>query len=130
MAQIICSGPVIIENEKVLLIKEKKMGGITPWFFPGGKIKTGENLEQACGRETKEEIGVEIEIIGQLETLTDSGHDQTDNEIILYHFLAKRSGAIKPGPTITEWGWYDINNLPDDCADNVKQIINNYLKNK
>lgn len=129
MEKIICSGPVIIENNKVLLIKEKKPTGLTPWFFPGGKVKIGENLKQACIRETKEEIGVEVKIIKQLETLKDYGYDQAGDEVTLFHYLSKRTGEIKPGPTLAEWGWHDINKLPDDCADNVKTIINNYLKN-
>ena len=32
---IIASGPVIIEDHKVLLNREQKPYGVTPWFFPG-----------------------------------------------------------------------------------------------
>lgn len=120
--EIICSGPVIIEDNKVLLIKEKKGDKITPWFFPGGKVENSDkNLEDTCRRETKEEIGTEIEIIKKLKTLEDTTED--NKKVILHHYLAKRTGDIIPGETIIEWDWFDINNLPNDCAENVYQII-------
>lgn len=128
MSKVICSGPIIIENNKVLLIKEQKQGKITPWFFPGGKVeKNDASLEDTCRRETKEEVGIDIEIIKQLETLEDVGVD--GSKVTLFHYLAKRIGEIKPDKNIIEWGWFDINNLPDNCADNVYEIIEEYTNN-
>lgn len=121
METIICSGPVIIENGKVLLNKEKKDYGVTPWFFPGGGAEEGEtDLEKICKREVKEEMGIDIRIIKQLKTTT---HEYKGKKIMLYHFLAERIGEIKPGKDIVEWAWHDINNLPKDCAPNVYEII-------
>lgn len=125
---IICSGPVIIENSKVLLIKETKSYGITPWFFPGGKIEGNETYEQACIRETREEVGLNIKILKQLPTLTD--YDNKGKKLILVHFLAKASGQITPGSTIIKWGWFDVEHLPNDCAKNVREIIKFYLNEK
>ncbi|NCO05039.1 MAG: NUDIX hydrolase [Candidatus Magasanikbacteria bacterium] len=54
---IIASGPVIIEHNKVLLNREQKESGITPWFFPGGKLEHfDQSFEEACIREAKEVI--------------------------------------------------------------------------
>lgn len=123
---IIASGPVIIENGKVLLNKEKKNGNKTSWFFPGGKVKDlNEDLETACRREVKEELGIDIEIIKPLETLT---YETDEKVVVLAHYLAKRIGEIKPGKEIADWGWHDINKLPADCADNVKEIISDIIK--
>ncbi len=118
---IIASGPVIIENNKVLLNKEKKNGEITKWFFPGGEVEDFDNdLESACRREVKEEMGIEIEIIKPLKPIL---LKQGDRLIILIHYLAKRIGEIQPDENIAQWDWIDIDNLPDDCADNVYEVI-------
>lgn len=123
METIIASGPVIIENGKVLLNREKKDYGTTPWLFPGGKAEEGEtDLEAICRREVKEEMGIEIEIIKPLPTLE---AEQRGKRYILHHFLAKRIGEIEPGEEVVEWGWHDIENLPEDCAPNVCEIIKN-----
>ena len=118
----IASGPVIIENEKVLLIKEYKKENISPWMFPGGRVEDYEKtLEETCKREVKEEMDIEIEITKPLRPIL----VKKENEVfVLIHYLAKRIGEIKPGKEIADWGWHDINNLPEDCANNVYQIIN------
>jgi len=122
METIIASGPVIIENNKVLLDKEQKEDGVTPWFFPGGRLNSpDERPEDACKREAKEELGIEIEIIKQLRTLEKIKND--NKKRILYHFLAKRTGEITMGDDVVEYGWFDIDNLPNDCAWNVYEII-------
>jgi mutator protein MutT len=118
---IIASGPVIIENGKVLLNKERKEYGVTPWLFPGGKANDGEtDLEAICKREVKEEMGIEVLVIKQLPTIE---KEQNNKKYVLHHFLAKRVGEINPAPDIVEWAWHDIDNLPSDCAPNVYEIV-------
>ncbi len=118
---IIASGPVIIEDGKVLLNREQKEDGITPWMFPGGEVEEfDKSLEDACRREVMEEMGIEIEIIKPLQPIM---LNQNERVIILIHYLAKRIGEIKPGKDIADWAWHDINNLPDNCAQNVYDII-------
>ena len=118
---IIASGPVIIEDGKVLLNKEKKDYGITPWLFPGGKANEGEtDLEAICKREVMEEMGIDVKIIKKLNTIE---KEQNGKKYILHHYLAERIGEIIPGRDIVEWAWHDINNLPSDCAPNVYEII-------
>ena len=123
---IIASGPVIIEDGKVLLNKEKKPTGITPWFFPGGEVENFDiSLEEACRREVKEEMGIDIKIIKPLKPVM---LHQNGRVVILIHWLAKRIGEVKPGSDIAEWAWHDITRLPSDCAPNVYEIIKDYLQ--
>ena len=121
---IIASGPVIIEDGKVLLNKEQKKDYITPWMFPGGKVEDfNETLETACKKEAKEEVGIDIKIIRPLRTLIIKRPDAEDKYAILVHYLAERIGDIKLGEGVVEYGWHDINNLPDNCTPNVYEII-------
>ena len=58
---IIASGPVIVENNRVLL---NKHGDDEFWKFCGGRVEEGEtNLKEAAIREVKEEMGLDIEIL-------------------------------------------------------------------
>jgi ADP-ribose pyrophosphatase YjhB (NUDIX family) len=120
---IIASGPVIIENNKVLLTREYKPDGISPWMFPGGEVENFDtSLEETCRREVKEEMGIKIEIIKPLKPIMLNTGERV---IILIHFLANRIGDIIPGKEIAEWAWHDINNLPDNCAPNIYEVIKN-----
>ncbi|MFT8322073.1 MAG: NUDIX hydrolase [Bacillus sp. (in: firmicutes)] len=57
----IISAATIILNEKkeLLLIKGPRRG----WEMPGGQVEEGESLRDAAIRETKEESGIDIEVI-------------------------------------------------------------------
>jgi ADP-ribose pyrophosphatase YjhB (NUDIX family) len=126
LGSFIASGPVIIEDGKVLLNKESKSTGITPWMFPGGEVEEfDKTLEAACQREVGEEMGIAVEIIQPLKPIMLYKEGKV---IVLIHYLAKRQGEIVPGEGIVEWDWHDINNLPSDCAPNVYEVIEDYKK--
>jgi 8-oxo-dGTP pyrophosphatase MutT (NUDIX family) len=115
---IIASGPVIVENNKVLLDKDKKED---LWKFCGGKIKEAEKLITTAQRRSKEELGINIEILDKNPFITYAIKETADGQldIILVHFLAKRIGEIKPGEEIEKWDWFDINNLPKNIGTNI-----------
>jgi len=50
---------VLNEQDEILLIKGPRRG----WEMPGGQVEEGESLKNAAIRETKEESGIDIEII-------------------------------------------------------------------
>lgn len=121
---IIASGPVIVENNKILL---NKHGDDNFWKFCGGRVEEGEiNLKEAAKREVKEEMGIDIEILDK-EPFFFYTEKEVDGEyvsVILVHFLAKRVGEIKPGEDISEWRWIEIDDLDkEDLAPNIKPVL-------
>lgn len=125
MPTIIASGPVIIEEGKVLL---NQHGDTTFWKFCGGRVEDlNENLIDAAKREVKEEMGIDIEILNAEPFITYTSKDTPEgkNDVILVHFLAKRLSDIKPGADIRKWDWLDIANLPPDeeLAPNIKPVL-------
>src|SRR4051794_16215525 len=56
----------VIRREDTLLLckrpSHKRHGGL--WEFPGGKVHEGESIEEAIGRELREELGVSVTEIG------------------------------------------------------------------
>lgn len=135
MEFIVASGPVIIENEKVLLDKD---GHDLFWKFPGGKIEQSDltdaehSLETAARRKVKEELGFDIEIIRPLKPMMIIKpvitNEDKDTIVVLIHWFSKRIGEIVPGSNTTEWAWHDIYNLPADCAPNIRPVIEDYLR--
>lgn len=121
---IIASGPVIVENNKVLL---NKHGVDNFWKFCGGRVEEGEtNLKEAAKREVKEEMGLEIEILNNDPYLfyVEKDVDGKQVSVILAHFIAKRVGELMPGNDIREWRWIDINDLDkENLAPNIKPVL-------
>ncbi len=123
---IFVSGPVIVENGKVLLIRAKKDMGVSAWQFPGGKKeKSDVDFEATCKREAKEELNIDLNIKELLKEIT---VNDSDKKIILIHYLAERIGNILPGQEVLEWGWHDIDNLPQNSAPNIYEVIKEYKK--
>ncbi len=65
------AGAFIVRNGKVLLLNHKKYGF---WLQPGGHIEDGETPDECAVRETLEETGLKIEIVGS-ETEFDESFD-------------------------------------------------------
>ena len=121
---IIASGPVIVENNKVLL---NKHGEDEFWKFCGGRIEENEiNLKDSAIREVKEEMGIDIEILNNepFFIYTEKEKDGVKVSVILAHYLARRIGEITPGKDIREWCWIDISELDNEnLAPNIKPVL-------
>ncbi len=123
---IIASGPVIVEDGKVLL---NKHGDTTFWKFCGGKVEDYEtDLIENARREAKEEMGIDIKILDEEPFITFARKETPEGkvDVILVHFLAERIGEINPGEDIREWDWLPIDNLPDDLAPNIIPALKHF----
>lgn len=98
----IVSAATIVMNEQkeILLIKGPRRG----WEMPGGQVEEGESLKEAAIRETKEETGIDVEIIKFC------GIFQNVNKSICNTlFLAKPvGGKLTTSPESLEVGFYPI----------------------
>lgn len=124
---IIASGPVIIEEGKLLVNKDDKDDF---YKLPGGTVEDGDSLEEACYRETKEEVNGDIEIVRPLNPMIIYKNPQTKDKmtIVLIHYLAKLKNKeeVKPIPPIKEVMWLNIGDIKKDkynVAPNIKYLI-------
>jgi len=124
---IIASGPVIVEDGKVLL---NQHGDTAFWKFCGGRVEDYEiNLIETARREVKEEMGLEIEIINPspflLHTIKETPEGNID--VILVHYLAKRLGEVSPGEDIREWKWIPFEDLEkENLAPNILPTLKHF----
>ncbi len=98
----ILSAAAIVINDKneLLLIKGPRRG----WEMPGGQVEVGESLSDAAIRETKEESGIDIEIIRFCGIFQNVG-----NSICNTLFLAKPvGGELIQTPESLESGFFPI----------------------
>jgi len=123
---IIASGPIIVEENKVLL---DISGKDDYWKFCGGKIGENENLIETAKRRVKEELGIEIEIENPKPFLLHITQEKegTMADIILIHFLAKRIGEISPGEDIRQWKWIPFEDLEkENLAPNIIPTLKHF----
>ncbi len=130
MKYVIASGPVIIENDRVLLNKHGSTERDKNYKFIGGTMEHGETPEQCAIREAKEEMGVSVELLKPLSTRIVYEKDQT---IVMIHYSAKRKNkVVTPSEKIREWKWIPVNDILSgkvkDLTDNIKSIVEEALK--
>ncbi len=123
----IASGPVIIERGQVLLVKHGKNNY---WKFPGGRLRDDNSYQDNAKREAKEELGIKVKLVGQsFVVVVERKEDGVKDYVVLIHYSAKRlTKKITPGADIRQWAWHDINNLPKDCAENIKLAVKHFIK--
>ncbi len=101
---------ILIENEKILLVKQK-VNDKRNWSLPGGKLEQGETIEQGIIREMKEETGLDVEIIRLLYLCDVSA---SNNTLLHISFLLKRvAGKIElPTNEFESNPIYDVEFIP------------------
>ncbi|TDX39608.1 NUDIX hydrolase [Cytobacillus oceanisediminis] len=91
---------VLNEQKEILLIKGPRRG----WEMPGGQVEEGESLKDAAIRETKEETGIDIEVLkfcGVYQNVSDS--------ICNTLFLGKPiGGELTTSPESLEVGFFPV----------------------
>lgn len=98
----IVSAATIVLNSKneILLIKGPKRG----WEMPGGQVEEGESLTAAAIRETKEESGIDVEILKFCGIF-----QNVEKSICNTLFLAKPIGGTPTtSPESLEVGYFSI----------------------
>lgn len=93
------------------------------WGTAGGLAKRGEPPEQAAVRETKEEVGLDVELDGEPVVVVDPVARRVD---VVY--LARPSSVaalddVRPSsPEITAVRWFDPGDLPDLQSDTATAL--------
>jgi 8-oxo-dGTP diphosphatase len=71
-------GGVVIENDRVLLIRRGAEPLIGQWSIPGGTLELGESLQQGVSREMLEETGLEVRVLDVIEVFDRIFHQEGD----------------------------------------------------
>ena len=106
MKKVKSCGCIVIENNKVLLIQQKKGN----WGFPKGRVEKNESECETAIREVKEETNIDVIIEDKNKKYIDTYYSKKDEfkEVVL--FLGKRiGGEIKPQENeIKNVEWVDL----------------------
>jgi len=108
-APVVGVGGVVIDEDRVLLIRRAHPPREGEWSLPGGKVELGEALEDAVRRELHEETGLDV-VVGALVELFDRVH-RDDAGRVRYHFVIAdylcqpAGGVLRPGDDAAEVAW-------------------------
>lgn len=117
-------------KDKILADSDMRLEGT--YTLPSGKVKFGETFEEAGKRKLKEEAGLDVkledlEVISLSNDINEYAHYAT---IGLIANTYSGNFKLKESKEFTDYGWYKLDNLPNNLCIPSKTIINNYLNKK
>lgn len=71
-SMVVATSAVIVDEDRRILLQRRADSG--NWALPGGAMELHESLTDSVVRETKEETGLDIRVVGLVGTYTDPGH--------------------------------------------------------
>ena len=94
-------GAVILDDDRVVLVKRAHPPLQGEWSLPGGVVELGETLRDAVAREVLEETGLDVEVGALVEVVDRVLHDRTAGSSITSSsrtIRAVRRAAGSPTP--------------------------------
>lgn len=89
-------GAVILQDDRVLLVRRGKEPLKGVWSLPGGALELGERLEAGIRREIREEVGLEVEvgpIVEVFERITPDERGVVRYHYVLIDYLCRPTGG-------------------------------------
>jgi 8-oxo-dGTP diphosphatase len=116
--------------DKILLIKRHTVPFSGYWALPGGRVDSGETVEQTIVREVKEETGLDVAVMRK----TGEYHEQGVQDGVEYNyypacFLVKTVGGRieKQESEIEEIKLFSLNEVPEALAFEHTLMIKDYV---
>lgn len=108
-------GALIIDRERIILVKRGKQPAKGEWSIPGGLVEAGEKIKTAVMREVLEETGLEVEPQSLVELVERIFPDSTGR--IRYHYVIADylcrvvGGSLNAGSDAREAVWVTHSDL-------------------
>ena len=110
---------IVIHKDKFLLLKRNNPPVKGMWWFPGGRVRRGESLEQAVKREVLEETGLECKILRRVGVINQIFPEV--HAVSVYYLVESKSPDVKLNSEHSAYKWFL--NLPENSHNYLKTMI-------
>jgi 8-oxo-dGTP diphosphatase len=122
-------GAIIIEQDRVLLVKRGHPPLLGEWSIPGGVLEVGETLREAAVREALEETGLAVEtadLLGVYDRVLHDSDERTLYHYVLIDFLCRRVlGEPRAAGDADEVRWFTREEAATlSLADDTLDVVN------
>jgi ADP-ribose pyrophosphatase YjhB (NUDIX family) len=109
-------GAIIIESDRVVLVKRAHPPLQAEWSIPGGVLEVGELVREAAIREAREETGLTVEpgeLLGVYDRVLRDADGRVQYHYVLIDFLCRRvAGELAAASDAAEVRWFRREGLP------------------
>lgn len=108
-------GAVVVEDEKVLIVRRGRPPKMGAWSIPGGGVRLGEELECACMREVREETGLKVDIVSEGRVLNRITRDEWGRArfhyVLIDYVCRPAGGVLRAASDVSEAQWLPLNEI-------------------
>jgi mutator protein MutT len=121
-------GAIIIDEDRVVLVKRGHAPLQGKWSIPGGVLEVGETLRKAVVREVREETGLTIEpgeLLGVFERVLPDDQGRMRYHYVLIDFLCRRvTGELSAADDAEQARWFQRHELAGlELARETEEVI-------
>lgn len=119
------SAGIVVQGDRVLMVRRRVKEGELMWQFPAGAIEAGETAEQAAVRETEEETGLTVEAV---KLLGERIHPKT-GRLMSYTACEPVSGEafVADAEELAEVAWVAHSEIPEYVPYGLFEPVQAYL---
>ena len=127
-------GAIIVEENRVVLVKRAHPPLQAQWSIPGGVLEVGELVREAAVREAREETGLIVEpgeLLGVYDRVLRDPEQRVQYHYVLIDFLCRRvGGEVLAGSDAAEVYRFTLEELPalNLAADTLDVIQKGFRK--
>ena len=121
-------GAIIIQNDRVVLVKRAHPPIQGQWSIPGGVLEVGELVRDAAIREAREETGLIVEpadLLGVYDRILRNEEQRVQYHYVLVDFLCRPvGGELQAASDAAEVRWFTREELPAmKLAEDTQDVI-------
>jgi 8-oxo-dGTP diphosphatase len=121
-------GAIIIDGDRVLLVKRAHPPIQGQWSIPGGVLEVGEMVRDAAIREAREETGLIVEpgeLLGVYDRILRDPEKRVQYHYVLIDFLCRATGGqLQAATDAAEVRWFTREELPAlNLAEDTQDVI-------
>jgi 8-oxo-dGTP diphosphatase len=92
---IVAVGAVILDGDRVLLVKRRQAPLKGEWSLPGGMVESGETLDAALAREVREETCLDV-VVGPVVEVLDSIRRDGEGRVEYHYVIIDYACRVRP----------------------------------
>lgn len=124
----VCVGAVVVDDDRLLLVRRGHGPAAGEWSVPGGRVEAGETLAEAVVREVGEETGIEVvceQMLGWVERISD------DHHFVILDFRAQLLGTGEGDPVAgddaDEAAWVPLHEVAElNLVEGLAEFLNDH----